>query len=68
MEQWLPSEGFILALIGSGGVALGVFLKFILKSRCKDIKCCCGLLHCIRDTIDLSAVEVEARSPRSTGS
>ena len=69
MVPWQPSEGFILALIGSAGVALGVFLKFMLKSRCRDIKCCCGLLHCVRDTIELSAIEVEARgSPRSTGS
>ena len=33
----------------------GGMLTALNKSKCSDMNCCCGLLHCVRD------VEAEAR-------
>tara|TARA_R110000751_G_scaffold273466_1_gene374211 strand:- start:198 stop:419 length:222 start_codon:yes stop_codon:yes gene_type:complete len=63
INNTLPiSEGFILAIIGTLTACVAAFLKFILKSRCRNIACCCGLISCIREPIELTAIEVETRS------
>ena len=61
-EQLPISEGFILAIIASLLGCFTGFLKFILKSRCRTINCCCNLISCIREPIELTAIEVEART------
>lgn len=46
-------ETFVLTIIGLGGSAVGVMLAYFLKSRCKKIKVCFGLLSCDRVPIEL---------------
>lgn len=41
-------QTFLLTIIGLGGSAFGVLTAYFLKSRCKKIKVCFGLLSCDR--------------------
>jgi hypothetical protein len=55
-----------LAIIGSFSACIALIFKFILKSRCSNIKLCCGLIDCKREVIppaNLNDVELEVRSP-----
>jgi len=40
-SNYIPSESFLLALVGICSGICGGFLSFILKSRCSEIECCC---------------------------
>jgi len=61
------SEGFILALVASGMACLGTVFKFLLKSRCSQIKLCCGCVDCMREPIPAKDLrEVEITSPERT--
>ena len=60
------SEGFILAIVGTLSACVAAFLKFILKSRCRNIGCCFGLVSCVREPIELTAIEVEATRAQSS--
>ena len=42
---------FFLTLIGSISALFGVFLSYCIKSRCKNITCCC--IACDREPINL---------------
>ena len=57
------TEQFLL--IGGGITVLGAYfsmiLQFVLKSRCKTIKCC-GV-ECDRDVIEINAEEAQLGSP-----
>jgi hypothetical protein len=59
-EQFLLIGGGITTL----GACCSMILQFVLKSRCKKIKCPCGV-ECDRDVIDISAVEAQLGSPPS---
>ena len=39
---------FVVSIMTAGGGLLTVFFKGITRSRCSDIRCCCGLLQCER--------------------
>ena len=39
---------FVVSILGVCGGLLGIFFKGISKSRCSNIKCCCGCLECMR--------------------
>ena len=39
-NQMVVSESFIIALVGIGSACMGGFLTFLLRSRCRTIKCC----------------------------
>lgn len=45
----IVSESFIIALVGIGSACVGGFLTFLLRSRCRTIKCC-GV-ECERDVL-----------------
>lgn len=46
------SESFIIAIVGIGSACVGGLLSFLLKSRCRTIKCC-GV-HCEREVLSPS--------------
>ena len=52
---------FVLTITASLSATLGVFLSYILKSRCKKIQCC-GL-SCDRDPIELKVEEGNSQTP-----
>tara|TARA_R110000851_G_scaffold120984_1_gene249426 strand:+ start:346 stop:573 length:228 start_codon:yes stop_codon:yes gene_type:complete len=65
LPDWVNS-GFVLTLIGLGGVCCGSFLLFILKSRCYEIRCC-GI-KCLRTPLvgsDLENVTIETQTRQS---
>ena len=39
---------FFITVAGIVSGVLGILINSCLKSRCKDVKCCC--IECIRDT------------------
>jgi len=43
---------FFLTLVGSVSALVGILLSYCIKSRCKNIKCCC--ISCDREPIDLN--------------
>jgi len=60
MSELPVSEGFIISIIGIFGGIFGGFLTFLLRSRCKNIKCCC--VECEREVLqgnELQAVQVD---------
>lgn len=61
LPEWFD-DTFILALTGLIGGGIGYLLVFCLKSRCREIECCC--IKCIRDVIpatQLESVTVESQ-------
>ena len=48
---------FFLTLIGSVSALVGVLLSYCIKSRCKNIKCCC--IACDREPIQLNKDNIE---------
>jgi len=42
-------DTFWLALSGALFAFLGLGVRAVLKSRCKEFNCCCGLVGCVRD-------------------
>ena len=50
-------NAFILTMVASMSACLGVLFSYFLKSRCKNIKCCC--ISCDRDVITLDPQNVE---------
>ena len=46
------SESFIIAIVGIASACVGGLLTFLLKSRCRTIKCC-GI-ECERDVLSPS--------------
>ena len=60
--EWLNGSFIIVILTMLGGCGAGV-LAFMLKSRCRSIKCCC--LELERDVIpvsELNSIELRAAS------
>lgn len=58
-EQFLLIGGGITVL----GACFSMVLQFVLKSRCKKIKCC-GI-ECDREVIEITAEEAQLGSPPS---
>ena len=56
---------FVVSILGACGGLLGIFFKGISKSRCSNIKCCCGCLECMRKppTAEELAIMSEAEAP-----
>ena len=59
------NQTFLLTVIGLGGSGFGVLMAYCLKSRCKKIKFCCGLLSFNRSVTDTSIVETIETSESS---
>ncbi len=55
------NSAFLLSIVGILGVCGSAILRFILKSRCKNIKCCGCYIE--RDVIPAS--QIEFSSPAS---
>ena len=43
---------FFISIATMGFAFLGVVVRYLLKSKCKDVKCCWGLFECER-AVDL---------------
>ena len=44
------SEPVLIILIGAVGTAVGLIIRYALKSKCSTVNCCFGLIHVERDT------------------
>ncbi len=55
------NSAFLLSIVGILGVCGSAILRFILKSRCEEIKCC--FCYIKRDVIPAS--QIEFSSPAS---
>lgn len=62
------SESFVLGVIGAFGGLISLVFASIRKSRCSNIKCCCGLFTCARDVMDAEEMAIDAKpiSPKAT--
>jgi len=56
-DLWTPNDYSNFITISAA--AIGSTLLVIFKSRCKNIKLCCGLLECIREVKEDSEEENE---------
>ena len=66
MSEMVVSESFIIALVGIGSACVGGFLTFLLRSRCRTIKCC-GI-ECEREVVSptqFSNASIEIQSSRT---
>ena len=56
-DLWTPNDYSNFITICAA--AIGSTLLVIFKSRCKNIKLCCGVIECVRDPLDNSDDEDE---------
>ena len=54
-DLWTPNDYSNFITICAA--AVGSTLLVIFKSRCKNIKLCCGVVECIREPLDVSDEE-----------
>ena len=47
---WTPNDYSNIITIGAA--AVGSVLLIVFKSRCKNIKLCCGIVECIREPVE----------------
>ena len=57
MAELYQDSAFMLAALGIFFTCCGVFLKFILKSRCTTIRCCGCFIE--RDVIPAARAELQ---------
>jgi hypothetical protein len=63
-RDWLERNStFLLTLFGMIGGCMGSMMVYFLKSRCSEIKLCCGAVSCIRQPLPVDMIEVSA-NPR----
>lgn len=65
LPDWFNGS-FILAFTGLLGGGISYLLVFCLKSRCREVECCC--IKCIRDVIpaaELQSVTVQSHQEES---
>jgi len=56
------NTGFLLAGLGLFSGCIATLLKFILKSRCTEIQCCC--LNIKRDVIPSNLINLSERNKK----
>ena len=59
---WLNSAELILVIGAIGGCISGVLTVYCTQqrmSRCRSIKCCCGLMECQRDVESPEEIQME---------
>ena len=49
MESINNNATFWLSLAGVVAGVIGLILTAINKSKCSNLKCCCGAVECVRD-------------------
>jgi hypothetical protein len=49
-EVWTPNDYSNIITIGAA--AIGSVLLIVFKSRCKNIKLCCGIVECVREVVE----------------
>ena len=54
---WTPNDYSNIITIGAA--AVGSVLLIVFKSRCKNIKLCCGLVECVREPKEDEASDEE---------
>ena len=58
---WTPNDYSNIITIGAA--AIGSVLLIVFKSRCKNIKLCCGVVECMRDPKEDEASDEEQPAP-----
>ena len=58
---WTPNDYSNIITIGAA--AIGSVLLIVFKSRCKNIKLCCGVVECMRDPKEDEASDEEQAAP-----
>ena len=58
-DLWTPNDYSNFITICAA--AVGSTLLVIFKSRCKNIKLCCGIVECIREPLDMSDEDENAQ-------
>ena len=54
---WTPNDYSNIITIGAA--AIGSVMLIVFKSRCKNIKLCCGVVECTREPTEEEASEEE---------
>lgn len=54
----------LYSLITFASATIALIIKYSYQSKCKTIKCCCGLIDIVRDT-GIEKQEAELTSPPS---
>jgi len=57
MDSAQFNGAFWLAISASVSAFIVVIITAVNKSKCSDIRCCCGLLSCVRDTKNEAEIE-----------
>jgi len=57
-DLWTPNDYSNFITICAA--AVGSTLLVIFKSRCKNIKLCCGIIECIREPLDNNSEEEDS--------
>ena len=60
-DLWTPNDYSNFITICAA--AVGSTLLVIFKSRCKNIKLCCGVIECIREPLEKSDDEEDEETP-----
>ena len=58
---WTPND--FSNIITIAAAAVGSVLLIVFKSRCKNIKLCCGLVECVRDPQEEASEEEQPTQP-----
>lgn len=60
-EVWTPNDYSNIITIGAA--AIGSVLLIVFKSRCKNIKLCCGVVECVREPLEEEDKENQDAAP-----
>ena len=60
-EVWTPNDYSNIITIGAA--AIGSVLLIVFKSRCKNIKLCCGIVECVREPPESEEENQDAAPP-----
>ena len=58
---WTPNDYSNIITIGAA--AVGSVLLIVFKSRCKNIKLCCGIVECIREPAEEASDDDQPAQP-----
>lgn len=66
MNEQIFNGTFWLSLCGVIAGILGLVISVINKSKCSNVRCCCGAFDCTRDTdaeVEIEEKRLELRIP-----
>ena len=60
-DVWTPNDYSNIITIGAA--AVGSVLLILFKSRCKNIKLCCGVVECVREPAEDASDDEQPAQP-----